>query len=240
MKKNLLMFFVFFFSLFFIVGYSDIALADSDDDSDGDDDNDDDSDGEDDSDVGSGGGYGVVSGDIHLDSDDDDDNDDDDNDDNDNDDNDNDDDDNDDDLKDKIKGKSKLEVKSKKISFDEFGNKITLLTETKTRDGKVETITKRKIQSPDGVEITFKTKTKVEDGKERITNTVEINGAEVSTKLSVREEIQDDRTILKTELSTGVEQNIIVLPDVAAQIAIDEIQSINNFKLELSEIVDGD
>ena len=225
MKKNLLMFFVLLFSLFFIVGYSDIALADSDDDSDGDDDNDDDSDGEDDSDVGSGGGYGVVSGDIHLDSDDDDDNDDDDN---------------DDDLKDKIKGKSKLEVKSKKISFDEFGNKITLLTETKTRDGKVETITKRKIQSPDGVEITFKTKTKVEDGKERITNTVEINGAEVSTKLSVREEIQDDRTILKTELSTGVEQNIIVLPDVAAQIAIDEIQSINNFKLELSEIVDGD
>lgn len=135
-------------------------------------------------------------------------------------------------------GKTETEEKSSYI--DENGNKITIITETKTKNGETETVVKRKIETPDGIEITFKTKTEIEEGKERTTNSIQVEGATVETELLVREEIIDGIPRLKAELSTGAEQEIIILPDKALQTAFEELQATNNFVFEINEIVKED
>src|SRR3989338_7627683 len=132
------------------------------------------------------------------------------------------------------------EVKEKRTFLDENGNKVVIETKTETKDGKTESIVKRKIETPEGIEVTYKTKTEIRDGKEKITSSIEVEGAEVNTELSVKQEIKNNKTILKAELSTGVEQEIIVLPDEALEIALNEIKSANNFTFEIKEIADGE
>jgi len=99
---------------------------------------------------------------------------------------------------------------------------------------------KKTITNPDGTEVTIKTKTEIKDGETEIKNSIEVKGAEVTTKLTLKQETEGDQTKLKVELSTGAEQDIIVLPDEALQTALDELQATNNFTFELKEVVDGD
>jgi len=135
---------------------------------------------------------------------------------------------------------NKIRIKEKKNFFDENGNKIVVITETRTKDGETRIITKRKITDPNGVEITFKTKTKIEEGRERITNSIEFKGAEVTTNLFVREETRGGIQRFKAKLSTGAEEDIIIMPDEALRIAFEEIKTSNNFTFELTELVEGD
>ncbi|GEM_PF-5440398 len=127
------------------------------------------------------------------------------------------------------------ETETEETSFDEFGNKIIIKTETKTKDGETETTIKRKIIDSQGNEITIKIKTKTENGKEETVNSIVVEGAEVETKLTVKEKTEEGVTKFKVQLSTGAEQNIIVLPDEALQIAFEELQASNNFSLEITE-----
>jgi len=133
-----------------------------------------------------------------------------------------------------------IETKETRTYIDENGNEVKIVTKTEIKDGREETEVKRKITTPDGIEITFKTKTEIKDGREEIKHSIEVEGAEVTTKLSVRERFEDGETKLKVKLSTGAEQDIIILPDEAIQIAFDELQATGNFVFELNEIVDGD
>ena len=114
------------------------------------------------------------------------------------------------------------------------------MTKIEIEDGEEETEVKKKITTPDGIEITFKTKTEIEHGKEVVKQSIEIEGAEVTTKLAVKEKFEDNKTKLKAKLSTGAEQDIIVLPDEALQIALNELQSTHGFVFEIAEtVVDG-
>ena len=70
-------------------------------------------------------------------------------------------------------------------------------------------------------------------------NSIKVKGAEVTTKLSIKEETEGNQTKLKVKLSTGAEQDIIIFPDEALQIAIEELQATNNFSFELKEIAEG-
>ncbi len=147
----------------------------------------------------------------------------------------------------KVEVRTKTETKNgeekteeRRTFTDENGNKIVVVTESKTIDGKTETEVKRKITTPSGNEITIKTKTRTEEGRERVTNSIEVKGAEVETKLSVREETKEGVPRLKAKLSTGVEQDIIILPDEALQTALAELETTNNFAFELKENVEGD
>lgn len=133
-----------------------------------------------------------------------------------------------------------IEIEERRTFIDENGNKVVIKTKTEIKDGENETEIKRKITTPDGVEITFKTKTEIEDGKTEIKNSIEVEGAEVTTKLSVKEETRGNQTRLKATLSTGAEQEIIVMPDEALQIAFEELRATSNFTFELSEVIDGD
>ena len=154
----------------------------------------------------------------------------------------------DDDKKSEEKIESETETKNgetkskqKTTSLDESGNKIVVETETKTwEDGKSETTVKRKITTPDGKEITFKTKTEIEEGKEKTTNSIEVEGTEVTTKIKVREESKEGIPRLKAELSTGEEQEIIVFPDEALETALNELQTTEGFIFEIDEFVDGE
>jgi len=142
-------------------------------------------------------------------------------------------------TKTKTKG-DRTETEERQTFVDENGNKIEIRTKTVMKDGKEEVVVKRKVESPDGTEITLKTKTEVREGRERVTNTIEVKGVEVTTELSVREENRADRAIVKAKLSTGAEQDIIVLPDEVILTAFEELQATDNFVFELNEVVDGD
>lgn len=131
--------------------------------------------------------------------------------------------------------KEETKTKTESTFIDEFGNKVTIKTETKTKDGETETTIKRKIVDSQGNEITIKIKTKTENGKEEVVNSIEVEGAEVETKLTLKEKTEDGKTMFKVQLSTGSEQNITVLPDEALQKAFDELQASNNFTLEIRE-----
>jgi len=149
-----------------------------------------------------------------------------------------DDDSNSDDDDDGNSGSSNSDRKRTKI-IDENGNKIEVRTETKIKDGREETIEKRKITRPDGTEVTLKTKSEMREGRERVTNSIQVKGTEVTTKLTVREEQRGEQSRLKAKLSTGIEQDILVLPDEAMVIALEELKA-GGIKIELSEFIDGD
>ncbi len=129
------------------------------------------------------------------------------------------------------------EFEEKRTFIDENGNRITITIKNETKDGKTETVLKKKITSPNGTEVTFKTKTEIRENREKITNSVEVKGIEVTTKLSIREETRGNQTRLKVQLSTGAEQNITVLPDEAMVIALNELKA-GGIIIELSEFVD--
>jgi len=130
-------------------------------------------------------------------------------------------------------------IEEKRTFIDENGNKVTIINETKTEDGKNESVFKKKIETLDGTEITIKTKTELKEGKQKTTNSVEVNGVEISTKLSVKEKIDGTIAKFKAKLSTGDEQEIIS-PDNAILKALEELGTTNNLTFELKENIEGD
>jgi len=137
------------------------------------------------------------------------------------------------------KEEGKSETKEVQVYFDEAGNKIKVEVKTKIKDGEVKTETKRTITSPDGVEITFKVKEEIKDGESETKNSIEVNGVGFNTKLAVKEKFEDEKSRLAVELSTGASQDIIILPDEALLIAIEELQA-SGITIELSENIEGE
>lgn len=135
-------------------------------------------------------------------------------------------------------GESEIVVETRILNPD--GTETVIKKKTETEGGKTETVFEKKIINPDGTEIKIKTKTEVKDGQEEVKNSIEVKGVEVTTKLSIKEETEGNKTVIKAKLSTGTEQNIIVLPDKALQIAFGELQAANNFVFELKEALDGE
>jgi cysteine-rich repeat protein len=133
-------------------------------------------------------------------------------------------------------GKEEVERIHRFVDAD--GNQVKIVVKIETEDGKTETINKRTITDQNGVEVVIRTKTELRDDRERVTHSIEVNGIEVPTKLSVREEIKNNRSRMKAKLSTGAEQDIIFLPDEALQVAFDELTS-QNITIELREITEG-
>jgi len=146
----------------------------------------------------------------------------------------------------KVEIKTKTEVKNSKTKIvviekitNPDGTKITIKTINQDTEGVKQTQVQTRITNPDGTKITIKTKTQVQDGKEQIQNSIKVKGAEVNTKLSIKAQTINDKTTLKAKLSTGGEQDILILPDEALQTAMEELQATNNFTFELKEVAEG-
>lgn len=134
----------------------------------------------------------------------------------------------------------RTEIEETRSFIDKNGNKVEIKTEIEIESSEEGTEVKRKIKTKDGSEIIFRTKTEVEDGKERVTESVNVKGAEFITKLPIEEKFEEGETKLKAKLSTGVVQEIVASPDEALQTALNELGSTNNFKFELNEFGSGD
>ncbi|MEK6872578.1 MAG: myxococcus cysteine-rich repeat containing protein [Nanoarchaeota archaeon] len=134
-------------------------------------------------------------------------------------------------------GKGGTETEEKRTFIDEFGNKVTIETETKIENGKNEIEVKRKIITPDGTEIIFKTETKIKDGRTETKISVEVEGVGFETKLTIKEEFEEGKAILKAKLSTGAEQDIITTPDEVLKTALAEIGG-KNINIELKEVLE--
>ncbi len=141
--------------------------------------------------------------------------------------------------------KTKTEVKSgeEESSFEEKivggdGSETITKTKTEVKSGEEETYLERKFIGSDGKEVIIKTKSEVEAGEEEFTNLIEVKGAQFETKLSVKAESKEAETTLKAELSTGVEQDILIFPDEALQIVLDEFQTVNDLVIEIKEVSD--
>ncbi|NQV91026.1 DUF4215 domain-containing protein [Candidatus Woesearchaeota archaeon] len=135
-------------------------------------------------------------------------------------------------------GKTKIE--EKRTFIDENGNKVEVKTKSETKDGETKTVVEREVINQNGVKITIKTKTKLKDGKEEVKLSIKVKGVEVTTKLSVKEKTQNGETSLVAKLSTGADQNILVLPDEALLKAFEELQATNQFTFELKEVGEGE
>ena len=131
------------------------------------------------------------------------------------------------------------ETKETRTYIDENGNEVKIVIKTETKDGESKTEEKRTITSPDGTKITFKTKTEVEDGETTTKTSVKIEGVEFTTKLSIKESFEDGEVKLTVKLSTGADQDIIVQPDEALLLAIEELKA-GNISIELSERGEGE
>ena len=118
--------------------------------------------------------------------------------------------------------------------IDENGNEVKVVVKVEMEGNEIERTEKTTITTPDGIEIILKNKVETEEGVQETKNSIEVKGFLVTTKLSVKEEIKNGATIIKSQLSTGAEQDIIVMPDEAHQIALDAIKA-QGISIELTE-----
>lgn len=118
---------------------------------------------------------------------------------------------------------------------DDAGNRITVVSKNKTKDGETEVVIERKIKTPEGDEIVIKEKIEKKDGEEKIVRTIEAKGANVSTDLSLKEKRKENKTILEAELSNGEGQDIVLDSDEALLLAFDALNASDNFSVELQE-----
>jgi cysteine-rich repeat protein len=145
----------------------------------------------------------------------------------------------------KSESKTETEIKiesgksEQKTKTEENGKKTE--TETEQKDGETKTEQKTEYVDEAGNKVTIKTKTVISEGVEQTKTTIKVKGAEVNTKLSVSEQVnQNGDVTIKAKLSTGVEQEIIVMPDVALHTALEELETAQGFTFELQEHTEGE
>ena len=146
-----------------------------------------------------------------------------------------------------IERKTKIEIKDGELitEYEEKiigsdGSETIIKTKTEIKEGQEEITYEKKFTGSDGKEVIIKTKTELEGTEEEVSNLIEVKGAQVDTKLAIKAESKESETILVATLSTGVDQEIIVLPDAALEIALDELKTSENLDIQIKEVSDQD
>lgn len=132
-------------------------------------------------------------------------------------------------------GDSNSEKKVEKKTEEINGKKVE--TTIKIKNGKTEIVEKTVYIDEAGNKVTIKQFSVDSEGVDKTTTVIKVKGAEVNTKLTVTEKInQNGDVTIKARLSSGAEQDINILPDEALKKALEELQTTNGFTFELKEV----
>ncbi len=136
-------------------------------------------------------------------------------------------------------GEKRTEYERRERFIDENGNEVEIRIKREVRestedDGAIKEVERKRFIDENGNRIEIKTETKIKDGKEEIKIKLKVNGFEAEVDGEVEEDLEENKTKLKIELSNGRKAEIKIMPHQASERALEVLRSLN-FTIELRE-----